>query len=179
MTFEIIYVTFNNVLDAKVNFQDAQRCSPLTLACRKNHAQVAQYLITRGAKLYKSILHDFYDNREIGTMLLRNGASVNYIGENGSTILHKACRAGNIELVEGILSQVAYSKLILPRRLIKLFRGRGKHLKFFGHCRIGVNSTDEHRRTPLHLGCEAGHHRIVQLLINHKAQVIQERGDCG
>ncbi len=105
-------------------------------------------------------------------MLLRNGASLNYIGENGSTILHKACRAGNIELVEGILSQVAYSNLILPRRLIKMFRGRGKYLRFFGRCRIGVNSTDEHRRTPLHLGCEAGHHRIVQLLIRHKAQVI-------
>ncbi len=112
-------------------------------------------------------------------MLLKNGASLNHISENGSTILHKACRGGNVELVEGILSQVAYSNLILPRRLIKLFRGRGKHLRFFGRCRIGVNSIDERRRTPLHLGCEAGLHRIVQLLISHKAQVIQERGDRG
>ncbi len=156
---------------AKVNFQDAQQCSPLTLACRKNHAQVARYLISKGAKLYKSILHDFYDNKEIGTMLLKSGASLNFIGDNGSTILHKACRAGNVDLVEGILSQLTYSNLILPRRLIKLFSGRGKHLKFFGRCQIRVNSMDEQKRTPLHLACEAGHHKIVQRLLHCKAQV--------
>jgi ankyrin repeat protein len=83
--------------------------TPLGLACYFGRAEVARYLVLKGADVNLPSNNGFHvfpihsatagDYTEIARMLIENGAKVNVKQQAGATPLHSAAQNGNLELL--------------------------------------------------------------------------------
>ena len=91
----------------------ASGASPLVSAMSMNKPEVAKLLIGKGIELDSWSLgectgiRDQEQRMEIVSLLIKKGAEVNASGSTGSTALHKAAAAGDLDLVRLLLENGA------------------------------------------------------------------------
>ena len=122
--------------------------TPLGLAVTNGHYDVVLALLEHGKSLITSCGKPLVQAARKGRtkmvmFLCDNGADMSHTDPSGQTALHKACISGHKNLVEFLLSK--------PQ--------------------ITVDPLDQSNRTPLYFAAERGYLEIVNLLIEHKADV--------
>ena len=149
---------------ADVNARDKDGGTPLYYACEKNDATFPRRDHSRPV-----------DHLDIARTLIEAGADVNAVGRRFSySPLHRACIKDHAELVRLLLSHGANVDALDARNRTPL------HIACYRLHAIArtlieagtdVNAKDIHGRTPLHEAAEAGRTDIVQLLLDHGADV--------
>ena len=146
------------------NARDKDGGTPLYYACEENDST-----LTRRDRSYP------VDHLDIARTLIEAGADVNAVGRRFSySPLHRACIKDHAELVRLLLSHGANVDALDARNRTPL------HIACYRLHAIArtlieagtdVNAKDIHGRTPLHEAAEAGRTDIVQLLLDHGADV--------
>ncbi|XP_067661852.1 ankyrin repeat and protein kinase domain-containing protein 1-like [Haliotis asinina] len=118
------YILSLNSVD--INCKGRKKRTPVIVAAEQGHTEVVKLLVKHAANL-----------------LLRD--------ENGDNILHRACYAGQLDVVKYILSLKS----------------------------MDINSRGWRKRTPVIVAAEQGHTEVVKLLVKHAANLLlrDENGD--
>jgi ankyrin repeat protein len=92
-----------------INFYAEDGFTPLGLACYFGHAEIAQYLVLKGADVNMPSNNGFRvyplhsaaagNYTQIARMLIENNALINVKQQAGATALHSAAQNGNIDLL--------------------------------------------------------------------------------
>jgi len=125
---------------ADINGRDSKAKTPLHTAVMSGRTQVAEFLIKRGAefkpnKLLDEMVSNSVTDRDVIRLLLKNGADINHISDQGLTPLLVAIKQDN-------------------RVLVKLLIDNG----------ADVNKPDNNDQTPLHLANQIKDGSISRLL---------------
>ncbi|XP_050398491.2 serine/threonine-protein phosphatase 6 regulatory ankyrin repeat subunit A [Patella vulgata] len=151
---------------SSVNCYDAMSYCPIHYACENGHADIVQYLLTRGAHVTFSKIYS-----------------------TGESPLHVACRAGHVEVVKVLLKNGAdiHSKLDLAKSPcysyspLHIAVKNGKWEVVEALCSQGamVNMKSSKGHTPLHLSAYYGQLTSTKLLLEFAADVSvkDSRGD--
>ncbi|EAX94788.1 ankyrin repeat protein, putative [Trichomonas vaginalis G3] len=129
----------------------------LHIAARYNCVEIAEFLISHGAKINKkkseggTPLHYAaqYNNKEIAEFLISHGANINKKDDLGRTALHDAARFNSKEMAELLISHG-----------------------------LNINEKDEHGQTPLHDAVLNNSKETAEFLLSHGAN-INEKYDEG
>ena len=130
---------------AEIDGKDTNGNTPLHTAIMFGRTQVAEFLIKRGAEFNpNSLLEDMVSNsvtdRDVIRLLLRNGADINHLSDQGNTPLLDAIKLDN-------------------RVLVKLLITNG----------ADVNKTGSSGQTPLQLAKQLQNGSIIRLLVKNGA----------
>jgi len=126
--------------------RDRSGCIPLHAACIGGHLITAVYLI-QSYKGYDSIAYSLID-------------------ASGNTVLHKACRSGNLALTRYI------SNLILAETICGKVNLYYDDVFQYHKCRkSALLFFNSHGDTPLHIACRCGHLNIVKYFMDEFACV--------
>ena len=163
--------------------------TPLHLASRYGHIEVARILLEFGADLtaqnrdWETPLHvALRDGQvEVACMLLEFGADPTAQNENGDTLLHVASRVGQVQVAHMLLDRVADLAAQnedgeTPLHLA-LLRG---HVEVAGMLiKRGADLTAKNKdgETPLCLALRVGHVEVACMLIEHGADVSTREED--
>ncbi len=130
---------------AEINAKDSKGHTPLHTAIMSGRTQVAELLIKRGAefkvdKLLEDMVSNNLTDRDVIRLLLRNGADINHITDQGNTPLQAAIQQNNLVLVKLLIDYGA-----------------------------DVNKPDNTGQTPLHLAKQVKNEFIIRLLVKNGA----------
>ncbi|XP_067670056.1 serine/threonine-protein phosphatase 6 regulatory ankyrin repeat subunit A-like [Haliotis asinina] len=126
--------------------------------CKQGSIESVRYLLsegladvnTRGKNGRTPIMVAACDgNRSLLQLLLRKGADLLHVDDNGNNILHAACLGGDLEMVRFVLK-----------------------LAF-----VDINSSGTNGRTPVMLAARKGYKKIFDLLVNTGCDLSQVSGD--
>jgi Ankyrin repeats (3 copies) len=120
-------------------------------------------------------------HREITTLLLREGASVDARDREGATLLHKACRATNLDVVRLLLTHRAdvharNGKQELPLHFAAS-EGEAEICRLLIEHGADINCREKQAWTPLHFGSRFGHLEVVKMLLDRGADVNAKKKD--
>jgi ankyrin repeat protein len=163
--------------------------TPLHLASRYGHKQVACFLLERGADVSaqdrdeKTPLHLAlcWGHVEVAHMLIERGADVSAQDGNEETPLHLASQEGLVEVVHMLIKRGADvsaqdgdgdTPLHLALRwdnveVVHMLIERG----------ADVSAQDGDEKTPLHLASQEGHVKVAHMLIERSADISAQDED--
>ena len=173
------------------NVLDEHNMTPLHYACQAATVDVARLLLESGASVSSvtkegsTPLHLACQTLKVSTpelvkLLLRYGASANATDELGMTPLHHACLSSSPHVVEllilrgGADTEAATTEGWRPLHLacrrrhnvtttVRMLLDRG--------VRVDVTTTTAQRETPLHVTCQRGSWDVLEVLLEHGANV--------
>ncbi|XP_047003498.1 protein fem-1 homolog CG6966 isoform X1 [Schistocerca americana] len=166
--------------------------TPLVMACRNGHYDVAEYLVERcGADIEQpgSVMFDgetiegapplwcaaAAGHLSVVRLLVRHGACVNNTTRTNSTPLRAACFDGHFEIVKFLVDNGADIEVANRHGhtclMIACYKGHFRIAKFLLSLNASVNRKSVKGNTALHDCAESGSLEILKLLIAHGAQM--------
>ncbi|XP_071115609.1 ankyrin repeat domain-containing protein 50-like [Haliotis cracherodii] len=145
---------------ADTSLLSKKRYSLLHCACRGGHVEVVKYVLSqdmvginsRGWKERTPImLAAVNGHKDVVELLVSEGADTSLLSKKRYSLLHCACRGGQVEVVKYVLSQDM----------------------------VDINSRGWKKRTPIMLAAVNGHKEVVELLLSEGADVslVDEAGN--
>jgi len=138
-----------------VDSSDEDGRTPLHIACRHGHGEIARFLVDKGVDVNavdvlwgaKPLgIAAYYGHRSIVELLLSKGAEIEHRNRWGNTALSEAAHRGNANVVKLLLAGGA-----------------------------DADGRNDYEDTPLHRAAAAGHEDMVSLLIANGADINAKR----
>ncbi|CAD1480545.1 unnamed protein product, partial [Heterotrigona itama] len=166
--------------------------TPLVIACRNGHYDVAEYLIEKcGANVNQPGLAMFDGEMierapplwcaaaagylSLVKLLVKNGAWVNSTTKTHSTPLRAACFDGHFEIVKFLVNHGADIEMANRHGhtslMIACYKGHIKIVRFLLALQANVNRKSIKGNTALHDCAESGSLEVVKVLIEHGARM--------
>ncbi|XP_035720524.1 protein fem-1 homolog CG6966-like isoform X2 [Vespa mandarinia] len=166
--------------------------TPLVMACRNGHYDVAEYLIVKcGADIEQpgSVVFDgetiegapplwcaaAAGHIELVKLLVQRGANVNSTTKTNSTPLRAACFDGHYEIIRFLVKNGADIEMANRHGhtclMIACYRGHIDIVKLLLAWNADVNRKSVRGNTALHDCAESGSLEILKLLVQHGAQM--------
>ncbi|PNF33258.1 Protein fem-1-like protein [Cryptotermes secundus] len=166
--------------------------TPLVMACRNGHYDVAEYLIEHCKADIEQLGSVVFDGDTIEgapplwcaaaaghlpvvRLLVRNGASVNSTTRTNSTPLRAACFDGHFEIVKFLVDHGADIEVANRHGhtclMIACYKGHFRIARFLLGLDANVNRKSVKGNTALHDCAESGSLEILKLLIEHGAKM--------
>ncbi|XP_018054387.1 PREDICTED: protein fem-1 homolog CG6966 isoform X1 [Atta colombica] len=166
--------------------------TPLVMACRNGHYDVAEYLIEKcGADVEQpgSVVFEgetiegapplwcaaAAGHLSLVKLLVRRGAKVNSITKTNSTPLRAACFDGHYDIVKFLVQHGADIEMANRHGhtclMIACYRGHVKIAKFLLALKADANRKSVKGNTALHDCAESGSLEILKILVEHGAQM--------
>ena len=160
---------------AGINAIDVHVYAPLHYAVQNNQKQAVELLVNSGADvnattwLGQTPLHIAVNRgyRDIADLLINKGANINIKNNEGQTPLDIAVMEGRMPIVKTLIANGAEISSIF----VAAFIGDFSKVKGFLEKGIDVNAKDTRKRTALQYAAEEGHNQIVELLLEHDAEI--------
>jgi ankyrin repeat protein len=165
--------------------KDNNGCTPLDRACGRNKAEVANYLIDKGANVnarnkwnqtpLHSTMNVFGQDFDLIKRLIDKGANVNAQGDRGNTPLAGAAARGDIKVAKLLIDNGAdlnaYDKSSGTILHNTIQQNQQEIAKLLVECGSNLNQKNPLGQTELHISAMKGYTDLVQLLIKHGADV--------
>ncbi|XP_046337771.2 ankyrin repeat domain-containing protein 17-like [Haliotis rufescens] len=175
---------------ADVSLLDIGHDTLLHLACRGGHVEVVKFVLSldrvsinsRGwEKMTPAMTAAVKGQKEVVELLVSKGADVTLLDKGNNTLLHLACRGGNVEVVKFVLSQgmvsinnrcwnqmtaVMTAAVKGHKEVVELLVSKGADVSLLT---IGKN-------TLLHLACKGGNVEVVKFVLSLGTLSINSRG---
>ncbi|PSN45265.1 Protein fem-1 [Blattella germanica] len=185
-------VIYNAARDGKLRRLKTNGATPLVMACRNGHFDVAEYLIEHCKADIEQPGSVVFDGETIEgapplwcaaaaghlpvvRLLVRNGASVNSTTRTNSTPLRAACFDGHFEIVKFLVDHGADIEVANRHGhtclMIACYKGHFRIAKFLLSLEANVNRKSVKGNTALHDCAESGSLEILKLLIEHGAKM--------
>ncbi|XP_042648606.1 ankyrin repeat domain-containing protein 30A-like isoform X3 [Tyto alba] len=170
----------------RINERDAEKQTPLHLACANGHAAVVRFLAGKKCKLnpcdsfQKSPLMKAVErqHKDCVAILLEHGASPDLKGPGGNTALHLAAVIPNKSLVELLLAHKAHidaqNELGYTPLTLAITEHCEEMVEFLLQKGADVHARDNRKRTTLMLAACAGDMNIIQILLHHGADLSHQ-----
>jgi ankyrin repeat protein len=173
-----------------VNIANNNNESPLLLSAKHGQADIARFLISKGADVNKSdkkkwapLHYATWSSEEIVRLLIEKGADVNLQNSAGETPLFNYIYRGNIAMLDYLLSNGADINIKTNRGETPLHHAAGKGNKNLVELLLShgaqVNALTNFNFTPLHFAAIFGHEEIVKILIDQGAELNIKSNDGG
>ncbi len=163
--------------------------TPLHLASRAGHVEVARFLVEHGADATaqdedgSTPLHRVSEDGhvEVARVLVEHGADVTTQNKNGWTPLHEATVRGSVDIARFLVEHGADASAQKEHGTTPLH-----HASFYGHVDLAqllvdygadVTASDKGGSTPLHRASRNGHVRLAWLLVEHGANAMAQDND--
>jgi len=175
-----------NNYSEQVNARGGYYVSPLGVALRMGHFEIAELLYQRGADVLVcgysqyTLLHvmSMGGQIKIAQWLLSHHADPNVGAMNGWTCLHLAACDGKLEIVQMLLQHNADNSARTNRGQLPLHlasrEGYLEVTRLLLEHGVNVNALDDDGSTPWHLASKSGKFEVARLLIEHGADVGAE-----
>ncbi|MGD2090123.1 MAG: ankyrin repeat domain-containing protein [Candidatus Aminicenantes bacterium] len=156
----------------QVDFKDKKGKTLLFFAAEKGFAQLAAFLISKGAKVNTrdkwnfTPLHEAL-NKETAEVLINKGAFLNVKSNSGLTPLQRAVYGLRLDVARFLVSKGATSNIFLDAAIGRFERIQQQVQR---NPKI-VNNADVDGWTLLHHAAVAGQYKIVDLLISKSANI--------
>ncbi|XP_048250455.1 ankyrin repeat domain-containing protein 50-like isoform X2 [Haliotis rufescens] len=123
-------------------------------------------------------------HRQVFDLLVREGADVSLVDDNGSNILHVACLGGHVDIVKYVLSQKVSDmngRGQYGRTPLMVAAEKGHRQVFDLLVREGadVSLVDDDGNNILHMACIGGHVDMVKYVLSQRVADINSRGQYG
>ncbi|XP_046547533.1 ankyrin repeat domain-containing protein 50-like [Haliotis rubra] len=137
---------------ADVSLVNDDRNNILHVACIGGHVDMVKYVLSQRVAGINSrgqyartpvMLAAEIGHREVFDVLVKEGADVSLVDDNGNNILHVACIGGHVDMVKYVLSQKV----------------------------ADINSQGQYGRTPVMVAAKRGHRDVFDLLVSGGADV--------
>ncbi|XP_067653126.1 ankyrin-3-like [Haliotis asinina] len=177
---------------ADLSVTDENGDNILHWACRGGNVKIVNYVLKRNTLDINGKGHEektplmlaaSHGKNEVFNILMKTGADLSVIDENGHNILHSACRGGNVNIVSYILIQSSLdinSKCDDETTPVMHAAAQGKNEVFDILVKNGANlsDTDVDGSNILHWACRGGNAKIVNyILIRNIADINSNNGD--
>ncbi|XP_067685531.1 serine/threonine-protein phosphatase 6 regulatory ankyrin repeat subunit A-like [Haliotis asinina] len=153
----------------------------LHLACKEGNVEIVKYILTKkllgintkGIRGMPPVLQSaYYGKREVFDVLVKQGADLSVVDKNGDSILHLACRRGNVEMVNDILTQKfvdinTKGYMGMPPVLLAVCFFNREVFEFLVKKGADLSVVDKHGDNILHLVCRYGNMKIVNYILTH------------
>uniref|UniRef100_A0A8C2CCR5 CARD- and ANK-containing Inflammasome Adaptor Protein n=1 Tax=Cyprinus carpio TaxID=7962 RepID=A0A8C2CCR5_CYPCA len=166
---------------ADVNSCNQLGYTPMLLAAELGNAEAFKVLVSKKARLDERLpnqisgLHLAVQSGTLMALLLRVGAQINSITQDGFTALHLASQSGHTEAVAQLLEGKAdiHVKDKQGRTALHWAAAQGEVgvIQLLLNSGSSTNATEKEKKTPLHLAAMEGHTRAVSVLLAGKAKV--------
>lgn len=159
--------------------------TPLISAILNGQNDIVEVLIKNGTNINEKDDHDlnpFYyacsinNEKAIHLLLDKNVEIENYCDPMKTSIMHFACKYGNVELAEIIIDCFSIFQGNISQSSIHLHRSQSRDLSFERYC--GVNEFNKPNLfgvTPFHWACLYGRRNIIKLFKNAGIEIFQEK----
>ncbi|MBI9069293.1 MAG: ankyrin repeat domain-containing protein [Salinivirgaceae bacterium] len=175
-----------------INAMDEDGSTPLNEAALSGNAELVKLLVEKGAKVNPkdcfggncnkvegSPLHNaVWHTPDVIQYLVKNGAKLNAVNENGQTPLHVAagsrctdCFKELVELGSDLSAKDNKGKTPLH---IAIKREKMDIVEYILTKNIDLNTKDNTGKTPLHYTAIAGYHDLVKTMVNKNANVNEK-----
>ncbi|XP_046550762.1 ankyrin repeat domain-containing protein 50-like [Haliotis rubra] len=137
---------------AKLSLVDSFGFNIIHSACHGGDLEMVKYVLSQtmldingGVQCGRTAMMLAAENghKDVVELLVDTGADVSLVDETGDNILHCACRGGDVEVVQYILSQNM----------------------------VDINSLGHEKKTPVMLAGQYGHKEVVEVLVKHGANL--------
>ncbi|XP_067653188.1 serine/threonine-protein phosphatase 6 regulatory ankyrin repeat subunit A-like [Haliotis asinina] len=187
--YEAFNILVKNGADLSAIDEDGDNI--LHLACREGHVKIVNYILIENIVDINAknsdgetpvMLAANSGDREIFDNLVRKGADLSAIDEDGDNILHLACRGGNVKIVNYILIQNIVdinAKNSDGETPVMLAANSGDREIFDSLVRKGADLSviDEDGDNILHLACRGGNVKILLLESGADPSLVNRDGD--
>ncbi|KAK2544285.1 hypothetical protein Q9966_002283 [Columba livia] len=162
-----------------INSRDANKQTPLHLACANGHADVVRFLAGKRCQLNPHgmfektplMLAVEHEHKDCVTALLEHGADPDHRGAGGNTALHMAAIMPSKAMVELLLKHNAQieAKNVLGYTplAIAILQRHEEMVEFLIQKGADVHTRDLHDRTTLVIAAYAGNVNVLRLLLQH------------
>lgn len=158
----------------------------LHVVCKGGNVEIVNYVLTQDSVDVNSINGEMqtpawtaslHGHKEVFDLLLRKGTDLQYVDFDGNTILHIACKGGNIEIVNYVITAkivdinrrgfngytpVMEAALSGHKDVFDVLVRRGADLSLF----------DDQSCTSLHAACRGGNVEIVKYILTQNIEII-------
>ena len=176
-----------------VTDKDSEGSTVLHKACDKGKLGLAKYLVescqdllairnNRGQSPY--LTTGFSGSVELVKFLISRGCDVMDKDSEGSTVLHKACHTGKLELAQYLVDNFSDMLTIRDKTgqspyLVAGFSGSVELVKFLISCGCDVMDKDSKGSTVLHKACATGKLELAQYLVESCPDLLTIRNNTG
>ncbi|KAK2544291.1 hypothetical protein Q9966_002289 [Columba livia] len=162
-----------------INSRDANKQTPLHLACANGHADVVRFLAGKRCQLNPHgmfektplMLAVEHEHKDCVTALLEHGADPDHRGVGGNTALHMAAIMPSKAMVELLLEHNAQieAKNVLGYTplAVAILQRHEEMVEFLIQKGADVHTRDLHDRTILVIAAYAGNVNVLRLLLQH------------
>ncbi len=170
--------------NAQIDVVDGNGKSSLFYSVESNHRDIAEYLIDNGANIniidrYKTNLLQLAiqkRNKDLAIFLINKGVNIHVQNYSGDTPLHTASATGELDLVKVLLEKGANLNKTNKYGMIPLhssinYNSNVVLVKFLLDKGSNVNAKTSYGTTALHIAVYNNQAKVVQLLINAKADL--------
>ncbi|XP_049648440.1 ankyrin repeat domain-containing protein 30A-like isoform X36 [Accipiter gentilis] len=170
----------------RINGRDAEKQTPLHLACAKGQSDVVRFLARKKCQLnprdgfqksplMKAVEHQ---HKDCVAILLEHGADPNLRDVSGNTALHLAAITTSKPLVELLLEHnadiEAQNELGYTPLAVAIAKRSEELVEFLLQKGADVHAQDKNKRTTLMVAALAGDMNIIQILLQYGADLSQE-----
>ncbi|XP_067660182.1 putative ankyrin repeat protein RF_0381 [Haliotis asinina] len=165
----------------------------LHLACEGNNVEIIKYLLnhsivdidSRDEKGWTPIMHGAsHGHKDVFDVLVEAGADLSLVNGYRETILHLACKGGNVEIIKYLLKHDTVG--INSRNMNgwtpvmhTVFEGHNDAFGVLVEAGVDLSQVTNDNETILHVACEWEHLGIIKYLLTHNTVDINSRDDWG
>ncbi|XP_067650424.1 inversin-A-like [Haliotis asinina] len=172
----------------KVDKEETFVNSPLHNACRKGNLTQVRRILSQGLVDINSRVGNHgktplmvaaqEGHCKIFDFLIRNGANVSQVDDDGKNLLYWSCKGGHVGMVECVLPQydVDVNDFFMPPLMQAAFDGYRDVCEFLVCMGANVSQVDDNGYNVLHWGCSGGHLDVVKYLLSLCILDINSRG---